>query len=340
MTNNGNGPECGGKKWAPVFAKKSHENKGATDGVDRRGMLQCMGWAGTGALFALQGGVAFATPLHKAGGVATKVQPFTFLQISDTHVGFAKPANPDPVGTLRETIARVKALPQQPDFIVHTGDISHLARPEQFDTARSLLSEMNLPIHFIPGEHDILNGTDPRPYLDHFGAGAQGNGATGNGWYSFDSHGVHFVALVNVVQLGDKGMGTLGPDQLAWLKADLAQHTASTPIVVLSHFPLWALYPDWGWGTADATQALAMLGRFGSVTALKGHIHQIQQKVEGHIHFHSARSTAYPQPAPGVGPGPGPLVVPPETLRSTIGMSSMTVSQGVGPIAIIDATLA
>ncbi len=306
------------------------------DGINRRGMLECMGWAGTGALFAMQGGTAFSKPLHKAGGgAAAKVKPFTFLQISDTHVGFSKIANPDPVATLRETIARVKALPDQPGFIVHTGDVSHLAKPEQFDTARCLLAELNLPVHFIPGEHDILNGTDPRPFLDHFG-----QGSLGNGWYSFDANGVHFIALVNVVQLGDKGMGTLGPDQLAWLKGDLAQHSASTPIVVLSHFPLWALYPDWGWGTADATEALAMLGRFGSVTALNGHIHQIQQKVEGHIHFHSARSTAYPQPAPGVGPGPGPLAVLPEQLRSYIGMSSMTVSQGVEPIAIIDATLA
>jgi 3',5'-cyclic AMP phosphodiesterase CpdA len=305
------------------------------DGLDRRGMLQCLGWAGTGALFALQGGVAFSRPLHQAVSAAAQVQPFTFLQISDTHVGFAKIANPDPVGTLRETMARVKALPRQPDFIIHTGDISHLAKPEQFDLARSLLSEMNLPIHFIPGEHDILNGTDPRPFLDHFG-----QESLGHGWYSFDTNGVHFVALVNVVHLGDKGMGTLGAEQLAWLRRDLAPYSASTPIVVLSHFPLWALYPDWGWGTADAAEALAMLGRFGSVTALNGHIHQIQQRVEGHVHFHSARSTAYPQPAPGVGPGPGPLVVPPAQLPSYIGMSSLSVSHGVGPIAIIDAALA
>ncbi len=308
------------------------------DQLDRRGMLQCMGWAGTGALFAMQGGIALARPLHRMAShpaATPAIKPFSFLQISDTHIGFSKPANPDPLATLRETIARVKALPQQPDFIVHTGDITHLAKPEQFDTAKGLLSELNLPIHFVPGEHDILDGTDPRPFLEHFGQGSKGNG-----WYSFDAGGVHFVALVNVVQLGDKGMGTLGAEQLAWLHADLAHLSASTPVVVLSHFPLWALYPDWGWGTADAAQALTLLRRFGSVTALNGHIHQIQQKVEGHIHFHSARSTAYPQPAPGVGPGPGPLVVPAEQLRSFIGVSSVSVSHGHEPIAIVDTALA
>ncbi|MFM9936132.1 MAG: metallophosphoesterase family protein [Novosphingobium sp.] len=308
------------------------------DGVNRRGMLQCMGWAGTGALFALQGGTAFARPLHRAAsGIAagSTVKPFSFLQISDTHVGFSKAANPDPLVTLRETIARVKALPHQPDLIVHTGDISHLAKPEQFDTAKGLLSELNLPIYFVPGEHDILDGTDPRPFLEHFGQGSQGNG-----WYSFDTNGVHFVALVNVVQLGDKGMGTLGAEQLTWLRRDLAHLSASTPIVVLSHFPLWALYPDWGWGTADAAEALTMLRRFGSVTALNGHIHQIQQKVEGHVRFHSARSTAYPQPAPGVGPGPGPLFVPAEQLRAHIGLTTVSVSQSPGPIAIVDTALA
>lgn len=310
----------------------------ARDGIDRRGMLQCMGWAGTGALFTMHGGVAFSRMLDGEGqevAEAHAVKPFSFVQISDTHIGFSKAANPDPIGTLRETIAKVKALPTAPDFIVHTGDISHLAKPEQFDTARMLLAELNLPIHFIPGEHDILDGSDPRPFLAQFG-----QGTTGNGWYSFDAGGVHFVALVNVVQLGDRGMGTLGADQIAWLTRDLAPISASTPIVVLSHFPLWALYPDWGWGTVDGAQALALLRRFGSVTVLNGHIHQIQQKVEGHIMFHSARSTAYPQPAPGVGPGPGPLVVPAEQLRQAIGVSSVRVREGTAPIAVIDSTLA
>lgn len=313
-----------------------------TRSIGRREALQCLGWAGTGALYTLSGGVASSLTLDQAlaapaahGTKAAKVKPFSFLQISDTHIGFSKMANPDPAGTLKETIAKIKALPVQPDFLVHTGDVTHLATPAQFDMAQALLGEIGLPIHFIPGEHDMVDGNDPRPFITRFAPEAKGNG-----WYSFDANGAHFVALVNVVQLGNKGMGTLGADQLAWLKADLAGQSASTPIVVLSHFPLWALFPDWGWGTEDGMAALAMLRRFGSVTALNGHIHQIQRKVEGHMSFHAARSTAYPQPAPGVGPGPGPLVVPPAQLRSAIGVSTLKLSTANAPIAILDATLA
>lgn len=308
--------------------------------LDRRAALQCLGWAGTGALFALSGGVASARMLDSAIGTATPgrpggAKPFTFVQISDTHVGFSKPANPDPVLTLRETIAKIKALPQAPDLVIHTGDVTHLATPAQFDQAQQLLGEIGLPVHVIPGEHDLVDGNDPRPFLQRFGKDSRGNG-----WSSFDAGGVHFVSLVNVVQLGDMGMGTLGADQLAWLSADLAGLSSSTPIVVLSHFPLWGLYPEWGWGTQDAAEAMKLLARFGSVTALNGHIHQIQRKVDGHVSFHSARSTAYPQPAPGVGAGPGPLVLPPEQLRSAIGMSTLSLNQTDTPIAITDAVLA
>ena len=314
----------------------------SNDGHDRRGALQCLAWAGTGALFTLSGGIASSVTLDAAAaatrpGLAKlpKVKPFTFLQISDTHIGFSKPANPDPVTTLKETIAKIKALPHQPDFLIHTGDISHLAKPEQFDLAQQLLGELNLPIHFVPGEHDIVDGTDPRSYIERFA-----KHASGDGWYSFDTNGVHFVGLVNVVRLGDQGMGTLGRDQLTWLKRDLAPLSSSTPIVVLSHFPLWALFPSWGWGTADGLLAQTLLRRFGSVTALNGHIHQVQRKVEGDMTFHACRSTAYPQPAPGVGPGPGPLVVPAEQLRSAIGLSSVSMVNGHAPIAVTDATLA
>ncbi len=311
--------------------------------IDRRGMLECMGWAGTGTLFALAGGIEASMTLDQAlaatpksgGSIAPKVKPFSFLQISDTHIGFKKAANPDVIGTLKETIAKVRALDVQPDFIVHTGDITHLATSEQFDTAQQLLGELNLPIHFIPGEHDIVDGTNPQAFLDRFGKGTKGDG-----WYSFDVGGAHFIALVNVVRLADKGMGSLGADQLAWLKDDVAHLSASTPIVVLSHFPLWPLFPEWGWGTSDGMQALALLKRFSSVTALNGHIHQIQQKTEGRMVFHAGRSTAYPQPAPGVGPGPGPLLVPSAELHSAIGMSSLLVRQSALPLAIIDQTLA
>ncbi len=304
----------------------------------RRHALQCLGWAGAGALFTLSGGIARATTLDGAlaGGLYAKPKaPLSFVQISDTHIGFSKAANPDPVATLRETVTRIKALPTKPDFVVHTGDVTHLATPAQFDLAQQVFQELGVPVFAIPGEHDIVDGSDPRPFLDRFGKGSQGDG-----WRSFDAGGAHFVLLNNVTTLGEMGMGTLGRAQLDWLKADLAPLPASTPIVVLSHFPLWGLHPAWGWGTVDATEALAQLARFGSVTSLNGHVHQLQTKVEGHVRFHAARSTAYPQPAPGAGAGPGPLVVPPEQLRSVIGYSSMEVVQGAAPIAVTDTTLA
>jgi Icc protein len=314
--------------------------------INRRNALKCMGWAGTGTLFTLRGGIVSSLTLESAQATAvaqgqardSQTQPvksFTFLQISDTHIGFKKPANPDVVATLQETIAKVKALPHKPDFLVHTGDITHLATPEQFDTAQQLLSEIHLPVHFVPGEHDLVNGTNPHAYLDRFG-----RGTIGQGWYSFDTSGVHFIGLVNVLQLTDHGMGSLGSEQLEWLKDDVSRLSDSTPIVVLSHFPLYPLYPQWGWGTSDGIRALALLRRFDSVTALNGHIHQVQQKIDGNMVFHAGRSTAYPQPAPGVGPGPGPLLVPPEQLRSAIGISSVEVRQSPATLAIVDESLA
>src|SRR5438445_1388853 len=280
---------------------------------DRRSFLKCMAWAGTGALFGFNGGVgssigldaALASPLHRA-----PVAPFTFVQLSDSHIGFNKPPNADARATFREAIAKVKALPRQPDFIIHTGDVSQLSKDEEFDDARQILSELRQPIFFVPGEHDMLDPDGGKAFLKRFGKSTRGAG-----WYSFDHRGVHFIGLVNVADLKPGGMGNLGAEQLKWLAADLAHRPSSTPIVVFAHIPLWTVYADWGWGTDDSEQALRLLRRFGSVTVLNGHIHQLQQKVEGHIAFHTARSTAFPQPAPGTAPSPGPLAVPKEKLH-------------------------
>ncbi|WDF70900.1 metallophosphoesterase family protein [Novosphingobium sp. KACC 22771] len=302
--------------------------------MDRRRTLRCMGWAGTGALFTLSGGIAHSRMLEAGAGAKGEPAPFSFVQISDTHIGFAKPANPDPLASLRQTIARIKALPQRPDFIVHTGDVTHLATPAQFDMAQQLLSEIGLPVFAVPGEHDMVDGADPRAFNARFGKDIRGDG-----WFSFDMRGVHFVGLVNSAMLGASGQGTLGRAQLDWLKTDLAGLSSSTPVVLMSHFPLWPLYPDWGWGTADAAEAFALLRRFGSITSLNGHIHQIQRKVEGNLMFHAARSTAYPQPAPGQGAGPGPLVVPASDLPAHIGMTSLSLTMLDAPIAVTDLTL-
>jgi 3',5'-cyclic AMP phosphodiesterase CpdA len=272
--------------------------------------------------------------LDAALAAGTRPSPFSFLQVSDSHIGFAKAANPDARATFRDAIAKVKALPQRPDFIVHTGDVSQLSRDDEFDDAHQMLLETGIPLFFIPGEHDMLDPDAGKAFLARFGKGSRGAG-----WYSFDHGGVHFVALVNVADLKPGGMGNLGNEQLAWLKADLAGRPASTPIVVFAHIPLWTVYADWGWGTDDSEQALRLLAPFGSVTVLNGHIHQIAQKVEGHIAFHTARSTAFPQPAPGSAPAPGPLTVPADKLHDMLGITSASFVRGRESVALIDSTL-
>ncbi len=303
-------------------------------GLSRRGALTCMVWAGTGLLWTLSGGVPKSMGLL-GDAFAAVPSGFTFLQISDSHVGFNKPANPDALGTLREAIGKVRAVQSRPAFMIHTGDITHLSKPDEFDNADQIISEAKLDVHYVPGEHDFIDEGLGKAYLERYG-----NGTKGQGWYSFDDHGVHFIGLVNVVDLKAGGLGRLGADQLTWLADDLKDKSASTPIVVFAHIPLWTVYADWGWGTDDGLQALNLLKRFGSVTVLNGHIHQIAQKVEGNMIFHTARSTCFPQPTPGTAPSPGPMTVPAEQLRSMLGLTSVDVRTGDKPLAITDTTLA
>lgn len=305
------------------------------DDPSRRKVLECMTWAGTGVLWTFAGGVPKSLGLLGDPAVAAEASAFTFLQISDSHIGFNKAANPHALATLKEAIGKVKALPVKPAFMIHTGDITHLSLPEQFDTAAQLIGEPGLDVHYVPGEHDLIDANNGKLYLDRYGAGKKGAG-----WYSFDHNGVHFVGLVNVVNLKAGGLGYLGAEQLAWLADDLKGKPDSTPIVVFAHIPLWTIYADWGWGTDDGAQVLQLLRRFGSVTVLNGHIHQIIQKVEGNVTFHTARSTAFPQPAPGTAPSPGPMKVPEEQLRRFLGLTSVAVKFGAQPLAITDTTLA
>jgi 3',5'-cyclic AMP phosphodiesterase CpdA len=304
-------------------------------GLDRRQALECMIWAGTGVIWTLAGGVPKSTLIGSAQAAETG---FSFLQISDSHVGFDKPANPNALGTLREAIGKVVAMPAKPAFMIHTGDISHLSKPQQFDDADQVIGQARLDVHYVPGEHDIIDEAQGKAYLDRYGKGAKG--AKGAGWYSFDQAGVHFIGLVNVVDLKAGGMGNLGADQLAWLADDLRGKSASTPIVVFAHIPLWTIAPEWGWGTQDSAQALSLLAPFGSVTVLNGHIHQLMQKVEGNVTFHTARSTAFPQPAPGTAPAPGPMLVPSGELRGLLGVRTVAFQQGVKELAVTDISLA
>ena len=302
------------------------------DGVSRRKVLECMTWAGTGVLWTIAGGVPHSLGIM-GEAAAEEAHALTFLQLSDSHVGFDKPANPNALGTLEEAVAKVNALPKKPAFAIHTGDISHLSLESQFDDAERVISQTHLDVHYVPGEHDFLD-PDQKFYHDRYGRGTKGAG-----YYSFDANGVHFIGLVNVVDLKGGGLGNLGGDQLEWLEADVKQRSASTPIVVFAHIPLWTVYPEWGWGTEDGAQALSYLKRFGSVTVLNGHIHQVMQKVEGNITFHTARSTAFPQPAPGTAPSPGPMKVPDDQLRTMLGIANVTFKQNEQRLAIIDSPL-
>ncbi len=305
------------------------------DGVDRRGFLRCMAWAGTATVWVMAGGVPKSL-------LATRIPFLTdaerksifFAQISDSHIGFSKEANKDVTATLQQAVARLNALPQTPAIVLHTGDITQLAKPSEFDTAHQVLAGIKSDrVFYVPGEHDVAtdNGTS---YLARYGKGTKGGG-----WYSFDHSGVHFIGLVNVLNLKAGGLGTLGADQLAWLERDVSGLSSSTPIVVFAHIPLWTVYPAWGWGTDDSEQALGYLKRFGSVTVLNGHIHQIMQKVEGHMAFHTAMSTAFPQPAPGTAPAPGPMTVDAARLTSVLGIADVTFIPGRSSLAIVDATL-
>lgn len=308
-----------------------HDAEVKTAGASRRDALRCMAWAGGGVLWSAGGGVPGARLL---GGAQAAVSGFSFVQISDSHIGFDKPANPDSTATFNAALDKIRALPTPPDFILHTGDISHGATPEQFEQATAALNALKIPVFYVPGEHDIVDPTTFEAFKSRFGAGAK-NGA----FYSFDHKGAHFVGLNNVVELKTRGMGFLGPDQLAWLADDLKGKSSDTPIVLFGHIPLWTIAPEWGWGTLDAPEAMALLARFGSVTVLNGHVHQIFQKNEGKGFFHTARSTAFPQPAPGTAPAPGPLKVPAGQLRGLLGVADILVKPGAGPLALTDSAL-
>jgi Icc protein len=305
-----------------------------TTGQNRRGVLKCMLWAGTGVVWTVSGGVPRSMLLGgRAQAAEMPARDLSFVQISDSHIGFANAPNMDTPGTLREAIDEVNRLKGNSPLLIHTGDVSHLSREQQFDTAEQIIRGAGLETHYVPGEHDVLVN-DGKAFFERFTKGGP------QGWYSFDQQGVHFVGLNNVQNLKAGGLGNLGQEQLEWLEDDLRGRSASQPIVVFAHVPLWTVYPEWGWGTDDGAQALGYLKRFGSVTVLNGHIHQIMQKVEGNVAFHTARSTAFPQPAPGTAPSPGPIKdVPAARLRSLLGVTAVRQVHNRSSLAIVDTPL-
>ena len=302
------------------------------DGVDRRGFLKCMAWAGTGAV---RTPGRSAQVLQPQRGFAPARSRRTQLRPDQRQPhGVQQAGESRRVSTLQAAVAKINALPLTPEFMLHTGDITHLSKPAEFDQVQQVLqSARTKEVFFVPGEHDVLED-DGQQYRERFGKNTKGAG-----WYSFDKKGVHFVGLVNVMNLKAGGMGSLGAEQLKWLEDDVAHLSKSTPVVVFAHMPLWTVYPEWGWGTDDSAQALSSLKRFGSVTVLNGHIHQTMQKVEGNVTFHTAASTAFPQPHPGAAPSAGPMKVPAEQLRALLGVTDVNYTRGKHALAVIDSTL-
>ena len=305
---------------------------------DRRKALGCLAaWTGAAVVWSVAGGVPRALGVTTGGQpVVTPKGAFTFVLISDTHIGFHKDANPNVVGSLRRAIAEVNALPVAPAFVVHTGDVSHLSKPEEFGQAKELLTEFRADHrHIVPGEHDALDNGLGR-YLKEFD-----HDGKNRPYYSFEQNGVRFIGLSNVLNFRAKTLSAFGDEQLAWLANDLKGVSLSTPIVVMAHIPMWTVYEPWGWGTADSEQALALLKPFGSVTVLNGHIHQVLQKVEGNVALHTARSLAYPLPTPGQeGIGePGPVTVPATQLGKLLGTREVRVVRGQHALATIDTPL-
>lgn len=281
--------------------------------MKRSSFLDHVAWTGLGMAFTLGAAGTF----EPVAADARTAGP-TFVQISDSHIGFHQAANPDVTATLERAVDAINAMPQQPHFVVHTGDVTHLSTPAQFDTARSILGKLRAPLVVLPGEHDVIG--DATAY---FAAFARSDAP--KGWYAWDRDGVHYISLVNVFAF--EKMGVLGTEQLDWLENDLRDRKSDTPIVVFGHVPLYALYEPWGWTTADGAKALAMLARFDAVTVFNGHIHQVIAHTDGNLKFYTAHSTAYPQPAPGTAEKPGPLVVPPDSLLGALGYRSVTVDR-------------
>ena len=303
--------------------------------LSRRSALKCAGWMGTGMLWAVAGGVPRTIGLigtAEADEYAAK--NFSFVQMSDSHIGFKAGPYHDVNATLQTAIAQVKAHPRKPAFMLHTGDLSHLAQEPEYDTADQIFGTLGLDIYRVPGEHDML---DPGRKLFR---SRYGKGTAGDGWYSFDTNGVHFIGLVNVMHIAADGTWRLGPEQISWLADDLRGQSSSTPIVVFAHIPLWDLYAKWGWSTGDAPAAMPLFRRFGSVTFLNGHIHQIVQKVEGNVAFHTARSTAFPQPVAGTAPHEGPIMtIAAGEVGEYLGITRIAYHAGHERLAITDTTL-
>jgi 3',5'-cyclic AMP phosphodiesterase CpdA len=301
--------------------------------MNRRQLIRHSAWFGAAVGLAVVGGEVISHVAGTADAARTQSRPtLRFAQVSDSHIGFTGKANPNVAGSFGQAIDRINNLGYEPDFVIHTGDLTHLATPGQFDQVKQMMTGLRTPHVFtVPGEHDSIDDGGQK-YRSAFGAGTRGDG-----WYSFDIAGVHVIALVNTLNL--KKLGHLGVDQLDFVRNDVAGLSSDTPIIVFSHIPLFAMYPDWGWGTDDAAQALGYLRRFASVTCLNGHVHQVFSKTEGNVTFHSGTTTAYPLPHPGDGPAPKPVTLPAGQLHDVLGVREVSYTRGQNILALKEKVL-
>jgi 3',5'-cyclic AMP phosphodiesterase CpdA len=296
--------------------------------MTRRQLIRHSAWFGSAVVLTVVGGEVISHIAGSTPKVSTQSRPtLRFVQISDSHIGFNGAANPNVADTFTQAINQVNSLGYTPDFVIHTGDLTHLSAPAQFDQVKQMLTGLHTPHVFtVPGEHDSVDDGGQK-YRQTFGAGTRGDG-----WYSFDVAGVHVIAVVNTLNL--QKLGHLGTDQLEFIEKDVAGLSNDTPIIVFSHIPLFAMYPDWGWGTEDAAQALSYLKRFSSVTCLNGHVHQVFSKTEGNVTFYTGTTTAYPLPHPGDGPAPQPVKLPAGQLHNALGIREVSYTKGQQALAL------
>ena len=302
-------------------------------GMTRRQLMRHTAWFGAAVALTVAGGEVISQAAGSPPAVADSLGAVRFVQVSDSHLGFTGTANPDVAASFGSAINQVNALGFEPDFVMHSGDITHLTLAAEFGQAKEMMADIKTPRVFtVPGEHDTINDRG-RMYRQFFGAGT-----LGDGWFSFDVKGVHVISLVNTTAVD--ALGHLGADQLHFVRRDVAGLSAETPIVLFSHIPLYAMYPKWGWGTSDAVTLLGMLRRFGSVTALNGHVHQVFTKTEGNVTFYSAAPTCYPLPEPGQAPAPLPVTLPAGELTSALGIRTVSFQAGTTSLALTDQRLA
>lgn len=255
---------------------------------DRRDVLRLAGL----------GGIVWGSSLAGCAGLAgggAQQRDFSFVQLSDIHWGYGNPkVNPEPRQTLLRAIAAVNALEQQPDFVVFTGDLTQTTddpalRRTRLREFKEIASGLKVrDVRFFAGEHDAALDRG-EAYLEIFGGALN---------YTFEHRGVHFIVLDNTSQPAP----VLGQGQLEWLQRDLAQRPAEAPIVVLTHRPLFALYPQWDWATRDGAAAIEMLLAHKNVTVFYGHIHHEHHHMTGHIAHHASMAVMFPLSPVGTAP--------------------------------------